>query len=341
MGESGHINEFQTHAIERRFSTIEVEGRCLSGVGIRYGEVARMPFGKERFLPGAFGDVSGLDVRLNVQHNRDRVIARTPATLQLIDGPDALRVLATLPETREASDALTNVRAGVLRGLSLEFRAGDAPFIDGVRTVRRAGLLAFGLVDTPAYDGSIVEARAFEIRQDGDGIQGRIFYDRDTVISDREKHEGAVETRQRSTRKRRYAPRAFEFAIGAPDREIQLLAGRGSGDNVIASKLAGSLLLDDTPTSLNFRTERLPDTTAARDLRAILSSDAASPGVEPLYHLPPPDAVLEPVEVIPEVGNEGVDIEIVRDAVLYGLAIVFRAPRGNPGEVSRRRRVWL
>ena len=90
MGESGHIGEYQAPPIERRYSPIEVEGRNLRGVGITYREVARVPFGRETFLPGAFGDVSGLDVRLNVQHNRDRLIARTPATLQLIDGPDAL-----------------------------------------------------------------------------------------------------------------------------------------------------------------------------------------------------------------------------------------------------------
>ena len=155
MGESGHIGEFQAPPIERRFAPVEVDGRNLRGVGIRYGEIARMPFGRETFEPGAFGDVRGLDVRLNVQHVRDRLIARTPQTLALTDGPDALRVLATLPETREADDALTLVRAGVLRGLSLEFRAGHAPIIDGVRTRARAGLLGLGLVDQPAYAGSI------------------------------------------------------------------------------------------------------------------------------------------------------------------------------------------
>ena len=171
------------------------------------------PSGGKTFLPGAFGDVSGLDVRLNVQHNRDRLIARTPATLQLIDGPDALRVLATLPETREADDALTNVRAGVLRGLSLEFRAGDAPIIDGVRTVRRAGLLALGLVDQPAYLGSTVEARAFEIRQDGDGLAGAFYYDVDTITSDRAEVRGVVHAeiesapRRVQVRARRRLPR--------------------------------------------------------------------------------------------------------------------------------------
>ena len=342
MGETGLLGEFQAPPVERRYSPIEVEGRNLRGVGIRYGEVARMPFGRETFEPGAFGpSVSGLDVRLNVQHNRDRLIARTPGTLQLADGPDALRVMATLPETREADDALTLVRAGVLRGLSLEFRAGDAPIIDGVRTVRRAGLLAFGLVDTPAYHGSTVEARSFEIRQDGDGLEGSFFYDVDTVISDRAQDGGEMETRrQDGVRKQRVAPRAFSFTLGAPDRDIQLLAGR-SGDNVLASKLSGTLILTDSPEALRFRVERLPETQAARDLRAVLAADAAEPGIQPLFRIPPPETVPEAVEIIPEPGNPGVFIEVVRQAVLTAIAVVYRPPRGNPGEVARRRRLWL
>ena len=334
MGESGHIGEYQAPPIERRYSPVAVEGRNLRGVGIRYGDVARTPWGRETFQPGAFGDVSRLDVRLNVQHNRDRLIARTPGTLQLADGPDALRVLATLPETREADDALTLVRAGVLRGLSLEFRAGDAPIIDGVRTVRRAGLLAFGLVDTPAYGGSIVEARAFEIRQDGDGLAGAFFYDTDTVTSDR------AETRQSSTRKSRIRPGAFRFALEDETREIQLLMGRDY-DRPLGSKLAGSLELDDGPEALAFRVERLPDTSYVRDFRAQLEGGAARFGVSPLYRIPPAETVADAVSIIPEVGNAGVNIEVVNQAVLTGLSVVTRAPRGNPGSIARRRRVWL
>ena len=335
MGETGQLGEFQAPPIERRYSPVQIEGRTLRGVGIRYGEITRMPFGKERFLPRVFGDTSGLDVRLNVQHNRDRLIARTPATLQLIDGPDALRVLATLPETREADDALTLVRAGILRGLSPEFRAGDAPIIDGVRTVRRAGLLAFGLVDQPAYPGSLVEARAFEIRQDGDGLAGAFFYDADTVVSDR------AEVRQRAgVRKSRIRPGAFKFALEDETREIQLLMG-ADFDRPLASKLAGTLDLEDGPEALAFRVERLPDTSYVRDFRAQLAAGAAQFGVRPLYRIPPAETVADAVSIVPEAGNPGVNIEVVNEAVLTGLAVVSRAPRGNPGQVSRRRRVWL
>ena len=73
-------------------------------------------------------------------------------------------------------------------------------------------------------------------------------------------------------------------------------------------------------------------------------------GVVPFYRIPPRDVVDNPVEVIPESGNESVGIEVVNQAVLTALAVVYRPPRGNPGRVERRqaetllkrrRRQWL
>ena len=102
---------------EFRFCEVRREGRALSGQGIVYGDVARVGTRSERFLPGAFGaDVGGLDILLNVQqHDRGRVIARSGGGgLVLTDTPAALEVSATLPETRESSDTLALVEAGVL-----------------------------------------------------------------------------------------------------------------------------------------------------------------------------------------------------------------------------------
>ena len=335
MGETGQLGEFQAPPIERRYSPVEVDGRNLRGVAVRYGEVARLPWGRETFEPGAFGDVASADVILRFQHERSRPIARTPSTLRLVDGPEALTIAAQLPETREADDALALIRAGVLRGLSLEFRAGHAPIVDGIRRVRRAGLLGLGLVDQPAYAGSTVEARAFEIRQDGDGLAGRFVYDVDTITSDR------AEVRQRAgVRKSRIRPGAFRFALEDETREIQLLMG-ADFDRPLASKLAGSLDLEDGPEALTFRAERLPDTSYVRDFRAQLATGAAQFGVRPLYRIPPAETVADAVSIVPEAGNPGVNIEVVNEAVLTGLAVVSRPPRGNPGSISRRRRVWL
>ena len=346
MNGNGKAGEYhQAPLIERRYSPVEIDGRRLSGVAMRYGDIARLPWGRERFSPGAFGDVRALDVVLDVQHVRSRPIARTPATLQLTDGPEALRAVATLPETREADDALTLVRAGVLRGLSVEFAAKNAPVLDGLRTVQSAALLRLGLVDSPAYPDSTVEARAFEVRQDGDGIEGHFFYDVDTVISDREAHGGAglahIETRQRAgVRKSRVRPGAFRFALEDETREIQAVLGR-TFERPIGSRLAGTLEIEDAADALTFRVRSMPDTSYVADYRAQVAAGAAVHGVAALYRIPPPETVPDAVAVIPEEGNAEVLIEVVNQAVLTGLAIITRPPRGNAGEVAQRRRLWL
>lgn len=164
--------------IERRYSELrQGPGRTLEGVAIRYGDVAPMPWGTERFEPGAFGDVAGADVLLNIQHDRGRPLARTGGGgLVLADSPDALTIRADLPATRESDDALALVRAGVLRGLSVEFRAVAERFEADVRVIERAALAAVAVVDSGAYPGSTVEARA---RRRGQTMTARIPADRD------------------------------------------------------------------------------------------------------------------------------------------------------------------
>ena len=97
---------------------------------MKYGDARPdSQFGSERFEAGAFGDVDKLDVLLNIQHDDNRLVARTGGGgLTLIDGTDALEMSADLPETRDAEDALTLVRSGVLRGLSVEFQGAQRTF---------------------------------------------------------------------------------------------------------------------------------------------------------------------------------------------------------------------
>ena len=154
------IEKLETRYAEFR---AEADGRRLLGTLVRYGDVAKLPGGlTERFMPGAFGDVATLDVILNGHHERSRPLARTGgAGLVLEDSADALTMTATLPATRDADDTLELVRTGVLRGLSVEFRATSEHMEAGpVRVIERARLGAVGVVDKPAYPESSVEARA-------------------------------------------------------------------------------------------------------------------------------------------------------------------------------------
>ena len=147
--------------IERRYVELHAdsEGRRLSGVGVRYGDVARLPWGRERIEAGAFaGGIE--DVILNASHERSTPLARTGgAGLELVDSAESLAFTATLPETRAADDVLTLVRTGVMRGASVEMRVTAERFESGVRVIERATLAAIGVVDTPAYPASEVEAR--------------------------------------------------------------------------------------------------------------------------------------------------------------------------------------
>ena len=147
-------------AIETRYCELRAEGRSLRGVAIRYGDTATLPWGRERFEAGAFGDVGAADVILNSSHDRGRPLARTGGGgLVLADSAEALRIEATLPATREADDVLALVRSRVLRGLSIEFAATDERIEAGVRVVTGATLRGIAVVDRPAYSASEVAAR--------------------------------------------------------------------------------------------------------------------------------------------------------------------------------------
>ena len=146
--------------LERRYVELRADdtGRVLRGVAVVYGDVASLPFGRERIEPGAFAPIG--DVILNASHDRSTPLARTAgAGLDLADSAERLAFAATLPETRAADDVLALVRGGVMRGASIEMRVTGQRFDGGVRVIERATLAAIGVVDTPAYPGSEIEAR--------------------------------------------------------------------------------------------------------------------------------------------------------------------------------------
>lgn len=162
-----HRDAPDEQGLERRFFELRYDGeRRITGTAIRYGDEAELPWGdRERFEPGAFGNVGGADVTLNVQHDRGRLIARTGGGgLTLSDDSNELRMEAVLPDTREANDVLTLVRGKVLRGLSIEFRPKNVrrELQDGVHIaiISKAELRGIAVVDRPAYPKSKVQPRS-------------------------------------------------------------------------------------------------------------------------------------------------------------------------------------
>ena len=98
-------------------------------------------------------DPAGIVV--NRQHSRTapimRVVPEVRGRAVVIDAP--------LPDTAAGRDAAREVREGLFRGLSIEFKAVRQAYRAGVRYIQEAGLWAVGLVDTPSYAGSTAEVR--------------------------------------------------------------------------------------------------------------------------------------------------------------------------------------
>ena len=125
----------------------------LTGTLLAYGE--RAADRPERFERGSLSWPDG-GVVLNRMHQRGAPILRfTP-----VEKEGVLVIDEPIPSTVAGADALSEIRSGLLTGLSVEFKAIKEAFVNGIRIITKGNLLAAGLVDTPAYSGSVVEARA-------------------------------------------------------------------------------------------------------------------------------------------------------------------------------------
>ena len=126
-------------------------GRLVGRI-LTYGQRAKDR--PELFEPGALTWPSE-GVVLNRQHARGAPIMRVLPTQ--VD--DELRIDQPLPDTAAGRDAATEIRSGLMRGLSVSFQAGRQSFARGVRRIQSATMTAVGLVDSPSYDAP-VEVRA-------------------------------------------------------------------------------------------------------------------------------------------------------------------------------------
>ena len=87
---------------------------------------------REIFERGAFaavlGDPDGMDVVGLMNHDRNRVLGRTPGTLRLEEDNVGLRYEILLPKTASGREVEELVGRGDLRGSSFSFRAGEFSF---------------------------------------------------------------------------------------------------------------------------------------------------------------------------------------------------------------------
>ena len=304
-------------AVIERAAPVEVRmaGRTLSGVVLRYGE--RSVDRAELFEAGAFAPIG--EVSLNLQHDRERVIASTSAgNLRVVDTADALRIEA---ELREGSAELSLVRRRALRGLSVEFLARvERRNRRGLRVISRAALPAIGLVDLGSYRGEI------ELRQMADAwLSAEVQYGRrmqctcqgggcDSVFFEAGAFDGVAEDR----------------------RELLAIGGEGFA-SVLGSLRRGTLILDPTDEALRVGLVGTRETPAAR--RVIEAATVGEVYVRPMIDLDASDYTDEgPVRRFSRAAVTGLLVKATPNdeghipAQIPGLQII---------EERGRRRIWL
>lgn len=186
----------------------------------------------------------------------------------------------------------------------------------------------------PIFEG------ALEIRRSGGGrvLSGRFNYRSMATIRDR----GDV-------RKERFEPRAFRYAIEDGSRQLDVLVGH-SFDKPLASRKAGTLDIRDGDDAVTFEA-RLPNDPPSWVIDAERAIAAGlMTGLSPGFTVPPASTVPDAERLEPEPDNPGVQIRVIREAVLRELSVVT-APAytdaavdlraDSPALVRRRRRVWL
>ena len=187
----------------------------------------------------------------------------------------------------------------------------------------------------------IFEASKLEIRRSGGMriLTGRFNYGSTATVRDR----GRV-------RKERFVPRAFRFAIEDETRQLDILVGHDFG-KPIASRKAGTLSIADGDDAVNFEA-RLPDDPPSWVVDAEKSIAAGlMVGLSPGFVVPPASAVPDAERLEPEPGNPGVQVRVIREAVLREFSVVtapaypdavvdLRAEHFCRGP-TRRRRLWL
>jgi len=175
--------------VERRYLTegteLRVEGdpgsRLVRGVAVPWGSLSSPLWrdwktGKpvqERFARGAFADVlarPALDVVALRDHDRSRLLGRTPSTLRVYETDRGLEYDFDPPDTEDGRAVVTLLDRRDLRGSSFAFRVKSETWSEEddriLRTVNVASdLFDVSVVTRPAYPESQAAARSEDVEE--------------------------------------------------------------------------------------------------------------------------------------------------------------------------------
>ena len=126
-------------------------------------------------------------------------------------------------------------------------------------------------------------------------------------------------------RKEQFAPHAFKYSVDE-NIEVHVLVGH-SFDKPLASRGAGTLILEDTAEALNFKATITPEiagTSHGQDALAMLSAGLIA-GISPGFRIPPERTVPNAETIEEEDPTEGTAIiRTINDAILFELSLVTR-----------------
>ena len=295
-----HLNTVIEHALAVE---LRASGGMLTGEALPYGQPAQDR--PEMFVSNPWA--TGLDTAsLNLQHDREHVIAEQPDALTFTESPRGLSLRAQLrPDSAEAR----LVARGALQGLSVEFVSLDETQDRGMRVITRAHLAGVALVDRGSYD-TTVELRA---RLDKAWFLATIYTSEPMACNCQGPECDRVQ----------FEPGSFDLGEGDT-----LAVGGGGFSNVLGSLNRKTLIAAETEKGLEIGLTDDSTVTAKR-----IISDAA---VADMYARPILD--LEASEYTDEAGLRTFTTAKVR-AILIKPTDTIEGH--EPAAVEPRRRLWL
>ena len=136
------------------------DSRVVTGVAVRYGDEARLGGFRERIARGAL-TLPERKANLTMQHDR----AMPLGILEWQDDEDALRFRVELTDGARQDQARQDVRSGLVRGASLEFKPSKEKLLETDETegplfeILEAQVVRLSLVDDGAYPQSAIRLR--------------------------------------------------------------------------------------------------------------------------------------------------------------------------------------
>lgn len=146
-------------------------GITIVGLAAPYGKWSQLIFNsfKEQFRSNAFKEhlETNPDIICTIQHDPNKITGRTSArTLTVKNTDDGVYIENKIPNTTYATDLITSIERGDIRGMSFIFDVNrdDEQWnkVDGYaeRTINKAKMLEVTYTPIPAYESTTLNLRS-------------------------------------------------------------------------------------------------------------------------------------------------------------------------------------